>query len=271
MILYKYIPFTSAEKIIETSTLGFSCLEDLNDPFEAKALRFLEDDVSERIIINAVRNRLSRNFGILSLTRQPLNPLMWAHYGASHTGVVIGIDVKKAKLTCEETSVIPAQHGEIIYTQTKPYSSLNQPTTDKLMSIGEEVQSFNEHDFELFKQAFLYKSIVWSYEEEVRVVKNIRSTPYLSRQKNGSFNNDAGNWNQIIIEGRPLYCLKIPRDSFSEIYLGTSIYRNISHNNHEKEKYKETVNKWKDEGISVYNCRPKLDKWELEPYTHDIL
>ncbi len=171
MILYKYASFYAVQKIIESSTLGFSCLEDLNDPFEAKALRFSQDNessISESIVINAYRNRLSRNFGILSLTRQPLNPLMWAHYGDSHTGAVVGIDVKKVKLVCEKTSVIPAQYGEIIYTQTKPYSPLHQSTSEKLMSVGEEIESFNNHDFELFKQAFLYKSTTWAYEEEAR-------------------------------------------------------------------------------------------------------
>jgi len=247
MILYKYVSFTSAQKIIETSTLGFSCLEDVNDPFEGRALKFKRNKETSKmpdsVIIGAVRNRLSRNYGILSLTRQPLNPLMWAHYGESHTGVVIGINVKKAKLTCEKTSVIPAQYGEIVYTKTKPYSSLAEPTTDQLMEIGEEVQSFNSHEFRLFKQAFLYKSIEWGYEEEVRVVKNIRSN--ISRYKSGEFSNKSGSWKQLIIEGRPLFCLQIPTNSISEVYLGTSVYKNVSRKGSTENEYVETIEKWK--------------------------
>lgn len=85
MILYKYVSFSSAQKIIETSTLGFSCLEDVNDSFEGRALKFKQNkntsSIPDSVIIGAVKNRLSRNYEILSLTRQPLNPLMWAHYG----------------------------------------------------------------------------------------------------------------------------------------------------------------------------------------------
>jgi hypothetical protein len=39
------------------------------------------------------------------------------------------------------------------------------------MAIGKEVDTFEEQDYELFKRTFLYKSLPWSYEEEVRVVK----------------------------------------------------------------------------------------------------
>ena len=273
MILYKYVSFTSAQKIIETSTLGFSCLEDVNDPFEGRALKFKRNKKTSKtpdsVIVRAVRNRLSRNYGILSLTRQPLNPLMWAHYGESHTGVVIGINVKKAKLTCEKTSVIPAQYGEIVYTQTKPYSSLSEPTTDQLMKIGEEVQSFNSHEFQLFKQAFLYKSIEWGYEEEVRVVKNISSN--ISRYRNGEFSNKSGNWKQLIIEGRPLFCLQIPENSITEVYLGTSVNKNVSRKGITNNEYVETIEKWENKNIKVYNCRPKVDSWDLEPFTHKII
>ena len=34
MILYKYVSFEAGLKILETITLGFSHLEDFNDPFE---------------------------------------------------------------------------------------------------------------------------------------------------------------------------------------------------------------------------------------------
>lgn len=273
MILYKYVSFTSAQKIIETSTLGFSCLEDVNDPFEGRALKFKRNketiNTPDSVFVGAVRNRLSRNYGILSLTRQPLNPLMWAHYGTSHTGVVIGIDIEKAKLNCEETSVIPAQYGEIVYSQTKPHSLLLEPTAEQLMNIGEEVQSFNSHDFQLFKQAFLYKSIDWGYEEEVRVVKNVRSN--ISRYKRGEFCNKSGSWKQLIIEGRPLFCLQIPENSITEVYLGTSVYKNVTRKGMTETEYVETIEKWENQNIAVYNCRPKVESWSLEPYTHKII
>lgn len=187
----------------------------------------------------------------------------------SHTGVVIGIDLEKAKLTCEKKSVIPAQYGEIIYTQTKPYLSLSEPTSEQLMEIGEEVQYFNSHEFQLFKQAFLYKSIEWSYEEEIRIVKNIKSE--ISHYKSGEFCNRSGNWTKLIIEERPIFCLKIPKDSITEVYLGTSVYKNVIRKGLTEIEYIKTIEKWKKKNIKVYNCRPKVDSWSLEPYIYKII
>ncbi|MBF4437559.1 DUF2971 domain-containing protein, partial [Vibrio anguillarum] len=118
MILYKYMSFQAARSVIENSSLGFSCLEDLNDPFECTSFGFEESDgsiITANIATNACKNRFSRNYGVLSLTRQPLNSLMWAHYGDEHQGVVIGIDVDLANLSDESAAIIPSQYGEVIY------------------------------------------------------------------------------------------------------------------------------------------------------------
>ncbi|MCK7608145.1 hypothetical protein M0D70_01670 [Acinetobacter portensis] len=44
MVLYKYVGFEAGLKILKTNTLGFSHLEDFNDPFEATALALVEDN-----------------------------------------------------------------------------------------------------------------------------------------------------------------------------------------------------------------------------------
>lgn len=87
----------------------------------------------------------SRNYGILSLTRNPLNPLMWSHYGDDHRGVVM------------------------------PQNILPSSTIESLMSVGDDYRCFRSHKYDLFKNAFLMKDLAWGYEEEVRVVKNIKS------------------------------------------------------------------------------------------------
>lgn len=95
MILYKYMSFEAAKAVIDNQSIGFSCIEDLNDPFECTAFGFTEDSeskVTASIATKACRNGFSRNYGILSLTRQPLNSLMWSHYGDEHQGVVLGFD-----------------------------------------------------------------------------------------------------------------------------------------------------------------------------------
>ena len=220
MILYKYMSFKSACSIMDNNSIGFSCLEDLNDPFEGTAICFEEsDDLSAKLQKNPHRNRLSRNYGVLSLTRNPLNSLMWSHYGDDHRGVVIGIDMKKANLLDESSCVIPANLGEIVYTSTMPQNVLPSSTIESLMSVGNEYRCFRSHQYDLFKNAFLMKDLEWGYEEEVRVVKNIKGNDS-SRYSTSKFENEAGNWNQVTVMGRPLYCLSIPKESIVEIFLG---------------------------------------------------
>jgi len=62
MILYKYMSFGAARKVIDTLSLGFSCLEDLNDPFECTAFGFKDSDapISAETATYACRNRFSR-------------------------------------------------------------------------------------------------------------------------------------------------------------------------------------------------------------------
>jgi hypothetical protein len=60
-ILYKYVSFKTAISIVKKSTIGFSCLEDLNDPLEGTSVHFEDNgDVSTNLAANAVRNRMSR-------------------------------------------------------------------------------------------------------------------------------------------------------------------------------------------------------------------
>lgn len=140
MILYKYMSLAGAIKAIETSSIGFTHLEDFNDPFEGTSYGFKENSKSvltPAIAKNACFNRFSRNYGVLSLTRQPLNSLMWSHYGDSHKGVIIGIDVNKANFNSSSENFIPYQVGEVIYTSTKPNNDLNIINEEELLTREE--------------------------------------------------------------------------------------------------------------------------------------
>ena len=270
MILYKYMSFKSACSIMDNSSIGFSCLEDLNDPFEGTAICFEESaELSRKLQINPSRNRLSRNYGVLSLTRNLLNPLMWSHYGDDHRGVVIGIDMKKANLLDESSCVIPANLGEIVYTSTMPQNVLPTSTTESLMNIGNEYKCFRSHEYDLFKNAFLMKDLAWGYEEEVRVVKYIGGHNG-SRYSEGQFENKAGKWNQVIVLGRPLYCLSIPKKSIVEVYLGCASYSNVTRLDVDKKFYSETRKKWKLNGANVQLVRRKEETWKLEISDHIV-
>ncbi len=257
--------FNSANAVIDYSSIGFSSLEDLNDPFECSALCFEDNDkLPNNLQLNAYRNRLSRKYGILSLTRNPLNTLMWAHYGDDHRGVVIGIDVDKAGLNDLSKCVVPAKFGEMIYTSTIPRDYFPTSTTDSLMSVGTQLSSFHEDSYYLFKNAFLHKDLAWGYEEEVRVVKNIIDPKGGSRYKKYNYSNSVGNWNQVQHQGRPVYCLSIPQESIVEAYLGCSTYKNVSRLGLDESEYFSIRKKWKTKGVDVKVVRHKTNSWDLE-------
>ncbi|HIF9357358.1 DUF2971 domain-containing protein [Photobacterium damselae subsp. damselae] len=262
MILYKYMSFKAARSVIENSSLGFSCLEDLNDPFECSAFNFEEREdslLTNRGATNACKNRFSRNYGVLSLTKQPLNALMWSHYGDEHKGVVIGIDVELAGLANVEECLIPHQYGEIIYSTIKPNEKMPTPTTKELMSIGNGIK-FNSDAFNLVKRAFLYKSIEWEYEEEVRVVKDITKLPFGYYTEEGV----SDSWTKISVSGRPLYCFSIPIIAIKEVYLGRHIYKNVSKNKDLSDNELEQIlHDWRQKGFKLLQCDTDVSSWRL--------
>lgn len=131
--------FLSAQKVIESNSIGFSCIEDLNDPFEGAALCFADETGEEsHLAHNAFISRLSRNFGVLSLTRNPLNALMWSHYGDDHRGVVLGFDVDLSKLNEIDECVIPARFGDVIYSSTIPRNFIAEYNEDELMATKQD-------------------------------------------------------------------------------------------------------------------------------------
>ncbi|AZS22320.1 DUF2971 domain-containing protein [Caulobacter sp. FWC26] len=217
MILYKYVPFKAGQQIIETATIGFSRPEHFNDPFDTPVYpdesgSMALDRIPERIHVMGKQLLWGQRTGVLSLTRTPTNPLMWAHYAEQHRGLVIGIDVVAAGLTGEAHNLIPAQYGNVIYVSRR----LNQPFIGK-PTTGIEVggtHHFPQDHYEELQRLFLHKPLCWSYEEEVRVVKCLQGvTP-------GESETPSGKFTVIDINGRPLYLVAVPREAIREIHFG---------------------------------------------------
>ena len=253
--------FGAARKVIDTLSLGFSCLEDLNDPFECTAFGFKDSDesISAKTATGACRNRFSRKYGVLSLTRQPLNALMWSHYGDSHQGVVLGFDSDSAGFSDPQSNVIPSQYGEMIYSATKPHNDLPVIGEHELMNIGGSLR-FDSNAFNLMKRAFLYKSLEWAYEEEVRVVKSIENIPFGYHTGGGRYRE----WNKVTVFGRPLYCFDLPENSLREIYLGRHLYRNVTKGGSVTgEELKGVLQSWGRKDVKMMQCEPDVHSWNL--------
>ena len=174
MILYKYYGFNAGLSALRNGQLGFRTPKDFNDPFE---LTFLSNAIGPSSKLDDLKSSVA----ILSLTRTPLNPLMWAHYGEGHTGFVIGYDTNDKFLTSKHYNLVPVDDGDVVYANTKNLHALD-PASMKLFYkaylagqgidlSGSERAQINS----LIRRIFLTKHSSWVYEEEVRVVKVLQS------------------------------------------------------------------------------------------------
>lgn len=234
MILYKYVGFEDALKIIESASISFTKANQFNDPFEMQAISnysYIIDDSDPSVSLletapSKLKTGVNMSYGVLSLTRAPLNNLMWSHYGDEHRGVVLGFDVNEAGFCNKETNVIPANFGDIIYTKTFPTHLKNESNSqrfDKLRSTA----SYSQHSFDFFKYAYLFKGIDWAYEEEVRVVKNVGFHLYDTEDNSKNYyTNSNGKWQHMkISEHKDLNLFSFPLSSIKELYLGSNVHK----------------------------------------------
>ncbi len=258
MILYKYYGFNSGESALESERLGFRTPTHFNDPFEASVVEgksFTKDRIQQTL----------NNVAILSLTRNPLNSLMWAHYGDEHRGFVIGYDVEIPFLKCKEANLIPVDKGNVIYTKTKPFIKTSTRTTTTLCNAIDGIYDDEDNQTkELIDHLFLNKDTIWSYEEEVRIVKRVSSVimetheywenPYnrystLSREIRPGFS-------QEIIPGLKIYDHQV---KIKEVYLGA---RN-SYLKDKDECIAKLLPKVQKKGAKLYSVSVETKSWNL--------
>ncbi|EKM21277.1 hypothetical protein VCHENC01_4129 [Vibrio harveyi] len=253
MKLYKYTSFSAAEKIIETLKIGFNQIDNFNDPFEGRATGLWEpshdSDSADFTTISQALLKARVNHRVLSLTREPLNPLMWAHYANSYEGVVIEFDSIVSQLNSDEF-VIPASKGDMIYTRTKP----------TMNDFGSYYGEFLNNTEEILKRTFLFKSQDWSYEEEVRVVGELQSKHSLFKTE--------------LINGRPMSMYSFPKDSITAVYIGYNAFRPFQVVTDDLDDYIQkqqrtlgfykTLIKWMESGIEIKGSVPEKSSWRLK-------
>ncbi|MBJ6727511.1 DUF2971 domain-containing protein [Geomesophilobacter sediminis] len=259
MILYKYLSYESGLKILQNNSIGFSQPNHFNDPFELEAAYPSEKKANDPIHsifyglqIWGKKMTWKRNTGILSLTRQPLNPLMWAHYCGNHTGMVIGIDSAINEFASEEINTIPVQYGSVIYTDKKPTNLLLSKPKSTL-EVGGTFHFQPEH-LERLQRLFLFKPMCWSYEEEVRVVKCLKG---IEKNKNIL----SGSFSELDVCGRPLYLLKLPHGAIKEVYAGlrTNVFESEEH----CDNFVSMVTGYQP-GTRVFGCSISDSSWSLK-------
>ena len=108
--------------------------------------------------------------GIFSMSRHPDHPLMWAHYSANHTGIVLGFEATPGSPLADSIKCVPVEYRDTVPQFSGglrvELSILFDPKTGTHKSKQE--LSFND---ETFQAAVRTKATTWSYEDEWRYIE----------------------------------------------------------------------------------------------------
>lgn len=170
MFVYKYRRGTEDDlKAIDGNQYWAPSTEQLNDPCEAitdtkkikKLLNFIGKKVGAKtsddfkLIDDNTDDVLSldNKMGIYSLSKTPLDELLWAHYANSHKGFCIEYDLDILSKNDGENHI---HSFSVLYSKKPP-------------SIG-YYDIIKNRKSEMIKKFAFYKSKKWEYEKEFRIV-----------------------------------------------------------------------------------------------------
>lgn len=106
-------------------------------------------------------NKHIKNVGILSLSEDPLNHLMWAHYGENHQGIAIGI-----------SNFNDEDYKQVVYNST---SQIPEIDLTKNISVVKMYAGYNKYEIGFndpnLQKVLLTKTDPWKYEREWRGIK----------------------------------------------------------------------------------------------------
>ena len=207
--LYKYRKFdTNALRILESKELYFATPETLNDPLDCQlpVLTLLNQviasepagrprDLLLKLRDMNVTNRetgevefahrtfetLPLTTGVLSLSRNPTDALLWSHYADGHRGFCIGFDVSYFADLITEWQ----RHGllgadDVRYVEVPPFRDLwlqKARDIEAINSVSREDKDAAKAEFwesyvrDIIVTVLTTKSKDWAYEREYRAVK----------------------------------------------------------------------------------------------------
>lgn len=191
--LYKYLDFNEGSlKAISDATLKFTSPKDFNDPFDclasysddfvnlsikkqrehlyhasnskklspanklmagARAKRRAKSNIQDGGIFSPLRDK---DIGVLSLSSNKDNLLMWAHYCRHHTGFVLEFEPEWYG-SYEDSEILKSLVAlKVNYSSDRPVLEGKENASQKLDKL------------------LLTKSVNWEYESEFRVIDNVR-------------------------------------------------------------------------------------------------
>lgn len=235
MILYKYVDASSLGHFFKDGyiSIKFTPHGEFNDPFESYGYSIGD----ESLISLTMRHEINKNLACLCLSKNPLNVLMWAHYGDEHRGFAVEIDTEKAGFDDESHCIITAPNGDIDYLEERIKGRL-------------KVDQSNVYRTDIISKLLLNKSVHWKYEEEVRVIKKSESLT-----------------EQLTDKGPILITKVINLDAVTGIYIGM---RNANFDSvvRENSQLEDLITNQK---IKLYRCDFKKSTWDLDKEDHQYV
>jgi hypothetical protein len=207
MIAYKYRDATDRSlEIIKNCNLYYATPSQLNDPLDSQinidaeyqkllslypphhSEEYLKksflihilnqhnyyDHKGKNIGLNGAMQLFLAKLGILSLSTNPTDALLWSHYANGHTGIAIGFETDLIK----ESFI----KGKVKYAKDPPYQKLFLDLSEKIAVFVKPWEkdhhfdaklgdNFYTHQIsQLMRANLLTKSRKWKYESEYRMV-----------------------------------------------------------------------------------------------------
>ncbi len=144
MRLYRFMNARNGMRSLRGRRLRIGRIEELNDDFELLGQALAQKDA--RISMRKLRREIDRQYGVLCMSKNRDCPQMWAHYGDSHKGMVLGFDVPTEDFM------------KVDYVKDRP------PAGEFVFPLLDEIQQTDVMDLARTKSAG------WIYEAEYRAV-----------------------------------------------------------------------------------------------------
>lgn len=278
MILYKYLQPARID-ILEKEKIRFTQASCFNDPFElliyiesftsvgifdkfknlakknAKDINpiFFEENFEKlaniftkplaNLNINfseMLKQQFDKKNGVLSLTKNSKNLLMWAHYAKDHTGFLIGFNDNLWKLDLAKAFNFSYKElFKVEYSKTRPkYNSLINESF-----LNNEDDFFDNNNLDKFYKTILTtKSIHWKYEQEYRIIADL--TNFESNIKDDN--------------GFEIYFYSLPTNTISSIILGVNIIPEV------KNKILSLMNENRYSHVKIFETELDMVEYKLK-------
>jgi hypothetical protein len=151
MFVYKFLPSKYALDAIISGKIKLSTVNELNDAFEFRGVRYMQAEKGHQEPNDYARNLeflidlVREQHALLCLSKEHTNPTMWSHYADCHKGIVLGFEISDSlKLSGHDIEYKP-----------------------NIVEINEPFETVINDD-ELALKFLKVKSMGWRYENEIR-------------------------------------------------------------------------------------------------------